>query len=52
MRVRVGRGDGDGDFHWGLDEPVFENVHPDRGMGDGGYLFDPDGDLRAWQTYR
>ena len=39
-------------FYWGLDEPVFENVTNDeRAMGDGAYLFDPDGDLRAWMTY-
>jgi hypothetical protein len=35
-----------------MSEPVFENATPDeRGMGDGGYLFDPDGDLRGWDTY-
>ena len=30
---------------------MFENVNPLIGAGDGGYLFDPQGDLRAWMTY-
>ena len=32
-------------FFWGYDKPLFEN------SGDGGYLFDPQGDLRAWVVY-
>jgi endonuclease YncB( thermonuclease family) len=53
VRVRVGPGEAAGtEFHWGLDAPAFENADPSRGMGDGAYLFDPQGDLRAWQTYR
>jgi endonuclease YncB( thermonuclease family) len=32
-------------FYWGYDKPLFEN------SGDGGYLFDPQGDLRAWVVY-
>lgn len=52
IRVHVGRGDAAGsEFFWGLPAPAFENADPSRGMGDGGYLFDPQGDLRAWQTY-
>jgi endonuclease YncB( thermonuclease family) len=34
-----------GDLHWGLSEAVFQNI------GDGAYLFDPDGDLRASMVY-
>ena len=53
LRMHVGRGpDTEFDLHWGLRRPVFENTtEPDIGMGDGAYLFDPDGDLRAWMTY-
>ena len=53
VTVRVGRGRASGNvFYWGLDEPVFENVTDDgRAVGDGGYLFDPDGDLRAYEMY-
>jgi hypothetical protein len=39
-------------FYWGLNESIFENASNDRlQMGDGGYLFDPDGDLRAFMQY-
>jgi hypothetical protein len=31
--------------------PAFENAGTTPGMGDGGYLFDPHGDLRAWDVY-
>jgi endonuclease YncB( thermonuclease family) len=53
VTLRVGAGiDTDTTFYWGLSDPVFENARPDgRGMGDGAYLFDPDGDLRAWMMY-
>jgi micrococcal nuclease len=53
LRIHVGRGtDRPGDLFWGLREPVFENPSSDRReTGDGGYLFDPDGDLRAWVIY-
>jgi hypothetical protein len=33
------------DFHWRLDTPVFDNI------GDGAYLFDPQGDLRLASVY-
>ena len=34
---------------WTLAHPMFENPPPDgRALGDGAYLFDPQGDLRAW----
>ena len=53
VTVRVGRGEQRGTvFHWGLGEPAFENVTGDgRSVGDGGYLFDTDGDLRAFSMY-
>jgi micrococcal nuclease len=38
-------------FYWGEADPVFENVKPAKGVGDGGYLFDRHGDLRAWMMY-
>jgi endonuclease YncB( thermonuclease family) len=44
--LRVGRGNADGrTFYWGLAAPAFEN------SGDGAYLFDPQGDLRAHEIY-
>jgi hypothetical protein len=40
------------EFFWGLTRPVFENAsEDDRGMGDGAYLFDPQGDIRAHMIY-
>ena len=53
LTVYVGRGQAGGDeLFWGQRLPVFENVSGDgRGVGDGGYLFDPDGDLRAVEMY-
>jgi endonuclease YncB( thermonuclease family) len=53
ITVRVGDGeDTDTTLYWGLDDPIFENPRKDgRGMGDGAYLFDPQGDLRAWAMY-
>ena len=53
IRVRVGRGQDTADtFHWNLGESVWENVIGGRrAMGDGGYLFDPAGDLRAYVQY-
>ncbi|MGH2967901.1 MAG: lamin tail domain-containing protein [Solirubrobacteraceae bacterium] len=44
--------DNDSEFYWGLRFPAFENVTRDeRAMGDGAYLFDPEGDLRLAMTY-
>ena len=53
VTVHIGRGHSGGDnFFWGLNEPVFENAtFGARWMGDGGYLFDRHGDLRAWAIY-
>jgi len=40
------------DFYMGDHGPIFENVATGKiFMGDGAYLFDPDGDLRAWKQY-
>jgi hypothetical protein len=42
----------EGEFYWGLPYPVFDNASSDeRALGDGAYLFDPQGDLRFWMTY-
>jgi micrococcal nuclease len=38
-------------FYWGLGSTALENVDPKRGVGDGGYLYDRQGDLRAWMMY-
>jgi endonuclease YncB( thermonuclease family) len=53
VTVRMGRGpNGGGEFHWGLTTPPFDNPSYDRrGMGDGAYLFDPRGNLRASVIY-
>ncbi len=53
ITVHVGHGQSDGSrFFWGQSAPVFENASYDhRSMGDGGYLFDGQGDLRAWMMY-
>jgi micrococcal nuclease len=49
----VGRGiDSGTDFFWGLRGGVFDNSSTDeRGYGDGAYLVDTEGDLRAWMIY-
>lgn len=53
IRVRVGTGtDTFEDLYWNLGDPVFDNWRDDdRYLGDGAYLFDPEGDLRAWMIY-
>jgi micrococcal nuclease len=53
VTVRVGEGSATRDtFFWGERAPIFENISGDeRGLGDGGYLYDPQGDLRAWVMY-
>lgn len=44
--------DTDTEVYWGLRRPAFENVtHDERDMGDGAYLFDPQGDLRSSMVY-
>lgn len=53
VTVHVGSGQDAGEsFYWGLGEPIFENANSDgRNLGDGGYLFDPQGDLRGAMVY-
>lgn len=55
IAVHVGKGDtstATGRFFYQRSTPIFENVTGSPvNLGDGGYLFDPDGDLRAWQQY-
>ena len=53
LKVRVGKGnDTSSDLFWGEPDPIFENVKGGRrGIGDGAYLFDPEGDLRAYAQY-
>jgi micrococcal nuclease len=41
-----------GHFYYGLSSPIFENPSSSPVyLGDGAYLFDPQGDLRGWQQY-
>jgi endonuclease YncB( thermonuclease family) len=53
VTLRMGYGaDTADELHWGLDTPPFDNPSGDwRATGDGGYLFDPRGNLRAWAIY-
>ena len=40
------------EFFWGLRTPALENATDgDDALGDGVYLFDPEGDMRAWMMY-
>jgi endonuclease YncB( thermonuclease family) len=51
LTVHVGRGtDTWTDVFMGLRHAIFDEPST-HGTGDGGYLFDPQGDLRAWSTY-
>jgi micrococcal nuclease len=53
IRLHVGRGDNDANtLYWGLKIPIFANVTNNaKMMGDGAWMFDPQGDLRAYQMY-
>jgi endonuclease YncB( thermonuclease family) len=53
LEVHVGAGtDTWTELFWGLKKPIFENVTSGtHGGGDGAFLFDPQGDIRAWSTY-
>ena len=52
VRLKIGKGsNGDGVLYWGLSIPIFANVTGRTAMGDGAWLFDPKGDLRAWHMY-
>jgi endonuclease YncB( thermonuclease family) len=51
ITVNVGTG-GPGELSWGLRDPVFENASDDeKAMGDGAYVFDPLGNVRASMVY-
>jgi endonuclease YncB( thermonuclease family) len=51
IRVHVGRGrNSENEFYFGLNGWIFENVNGKKG-GDGAYLFDPKGNLRAYSMY-
>ena len=53
IRVHVGRGGNSAsEFYFGLSETIFENASNDKKKaGDGAYLFDPKGNLRAHSMY-
>jgi micrococcal nuclease len=53
VRLHVGSGTSTAtEKYWGLTTPIFDNPTFDQyAMGDGGYLFDPQGDLRAWHLW-
>jgi endonuclease YncB( thermonuclease family) len=53
ITVHVGDGpDTWTELFWGLPKPVFENAtDSEDSIGDGVYLFDPQGDLRSWMMY-
>ena len=52
ITVHTGHGQATGtDFYWNFDLPIFENPGDSRHLGDGAYLFDPQGDLRKSFVY-
>ena len=53
LTLYVGKGtDTWTEFFWKRKWPAFENANGgDQALGDGAYLFDPQGDLRAYMTY-
>jgi endonuclease YncB( thermonuclease family) len=53
VTLHMGRGTNSGNtFFWGLSSPPLDNIsYDDRARGDGGYLFDPLGNLRAFVIY-
>jgi endonuclease YncB( thermonuclease family) len=53
LEVHVGRGtDTWTELFWGLKQPIFENTAGgEHGVGDGAFLVDPQGDIRAWSSY-
>lgn len=52
LRLNVGHGTNtDTVQYWGNDQAVFANVTGPVWMGDGAWLFDPQGDLRFWYMY-
>jgi hypothetical protein len=52
LTVYLGDGiDTETNLYWHLDVPLLDNVDRNKEAGDGAYLFDPDGDLRAYMMY-
>jgi endonuclease YncB( thermonuclease family) len=52
LTVYTGRGnDTASSVHWNLRQPMFENPGDRHHLGDGAYLFDPQGDLRLAVQY-
>ena len=52
LALRVGHGTDDANtLFWGLDENAFPNMDDARHLGSGAYLFDPQGDVRAFMLY-
>ena len=53
VRLRSGTArDQDGTYTGGWTSPIFANVTGGaKWLGDGAWLFDPQGDLRAWYMY-
>jgi hypothetical protein len=53
LTLWVGEGIGKAptDFFWGLRTGIFDRFNRERATGDGAYLFDPQGDLRAAMQY-
>jgi endonuclease YncB( thermonuclease family) len=53
IQLKVGVGDNvpDKTYYWDQNNPKFENVDYSRSIGDGGYLQDPDGTMRASFMY-
>ena len=53
LTVHVGRGTNTfTELFWGLKKGIFDTVgNGQRGLGDGAFLLDPQGDMRAWMTY-
>ena len=52
LTLRVGKGTNTATtLYWGYTDAHFKNVDEPGGFGSGGYLFDPDGDLRAHAIY-
>lgn len=50
--LHVGHGtDSAGNLFWNQDTSVFPNMGPPFNLGSGAYLFDPQGDNRAWMLY-
>lgn len=52
IRLHAGSGTNDAsNLYWGLSGPPWENTGAPKNQGDGGYLFDPKGNMRFWMSY-